>query len=385
MNAHASASPRFSDGELALRRVAVREAMESHGLAGLLLYGAPGLEHEVSYLTGYPVTREALLLFPATGEPLLLVEYFNHVPYARRVARDCDVRWGGDDLAATAAGALQALGLAGARLGFAGPLPARHYLALQRALPQATLLDFAAPLRAMRLVKSAEELAMIRQGAMLTDRAVAALERRARPGVSEHELIEAIESAYTPLGGQTGIHYLATTPMARPTVCVPAQRPTDRRLEAGDVLLCELTAQYHGYPGQILRTFTIATEPTPAYQRMYDLAIEVFDAIAATLRAGATAEDVLDAAERIHAASYTICDDLLHGLGGGYLPPILRTRQTGASVQPFTFAANMTVVIQPNITTPDGLSGVQVGELVRVTPDGVERLHSYPMRFTRCG
>lgn len=377
--------PAFSGGEFARRRATLREAMDGQGVAALLLYGAPGLDNEVNWLTGYPVTREALLLFPARGEPLLLVEYFNHVPYARRVARECAVRWGGDDLAATAAEALQSLGLASARLGFAGPLVTRHYVAIQRALPQVTLLDFAATMRDFRLVKSDEELAVIRHAAGLTDRAVAALQRSAQVGVSEHELIAAIESAYTPLGGQTGIHYLATTPMERPTVCVPAQRPSDRRLEAGDVLLCELSAQHYGYPGQILRTFTIGAEPTPDYQRMYDLAVEVFDAIAARLRAGATAGDVLDEAERIHAAGYTICDDLLHGLGGGYLPPVLRTRQTGAPARPFTFAANMTVVIQPNITTPDGISGVQVGELVRVTEDGIERLHHFPMGFTRCG
>jgi Xaa-Pro aminopeptidase len=119
---------------------------------------------------------------------------------------------------------------------------------------------------------------------------------------------------------------------------------------------------------------------------MYDLAVEVFDAIAATLHAGATSDAVVDAAEAIHAAGYTIYDDLLHGLGGGYLPPILRTRQTSATPHaPFTFAENMTVVIQPNVITPDEQSGVQVGELVRVTRTGIERLHAYPMRFTRCG
>ncbi len=378
--------PRFSDAEFAQRRARIRALMAERGVEALLLYGAPGLDNEVNYLSGFLVAREALLLFPATGDPLLLVQYYNHVPTARRMAQQCDVRWGGDDIATTAADAAQALGLAHARLGYAGPLSARHYLALQRALPQASLVDCSPALRQLRLVKSAEELAFLRRGAQLTDRAAYALEREARPGMTEHELIALIEGAYVGKGGQTGIHYLATTPMAHPAACVPAQRPITRRIAAGDALIFEISAQYHGYPGQLLRTFSIAAEPTPAYQRMYDLAVAVFDAIAATLRAGATSDAVLDAAERIHAAGYTIYDDLLHGLGGGYLPPILRTRQTSApSAAPFTFAENMTVVIQPNVITPDEQSGVQVGELVRVTHDGIERLHSYPLRFTRCG
>lgn len=378
--------PSFSDAEFARRRAATRAIMADQGVEALLLYGMAGLDNEVSYLSNFLVSREALLLFPASGEPLLLVEYYNHVPAARRVAHQCETRWGGDDLATTTAEAVRALGLASVRLGFAGPLPARQYLALQRALPQATLVDCSAALRQLRLVKSDEELAFLRRGAALTDRAAAALEREARPGMSEHELIALIESAYVGQGGQTGIHYLATTPMAHPAACVPAQRPSNRRIGAGDALTFEISAQYHGYPGQLLRTFTIAAEPTPAYQRMYDLAVEVFERIAATLRAGATGDAVLDIAESIHAAGYTIYDDLLHGLGGGYLPPILRTRRTSATpAAPFTFAENMTVVIQPNVISPDEQSGVQVGELVRVTRDGIERLHTYPLRFTRCG
>ncbi len=381
--------PHFSAAEFARRRSVARGLMADQGIEALLLYGSLGLDNEVSYLSNFLVTREALLLFladEAATEPLLLVEYYNHLPAARRVAHQCEVRWGGEDIAVTAAAAARALGLASARLGYAGPLPARQYLAVQRELPQATLVDFAAPLRQLRLVKSAEELAFLRRGAELTDRAALALEREARPGMTEHELIALIEGAYVGQGGQTGIHYLATTPMAQPTACVPAQRPSNRRIAAGDALLFEISAQSHGYPGQLLRTFSVAAEPTPAYQRMYALAVEVFERIATTLRAGATSDAVLDAAERIHAAGYTICDDLLHGLGGGYLPPILRTRQTSATPPaPFTFAENMTVVIQPNVITPDEQSGVQVGELVRVTRDGIERLHSYPMRFTRCG
>ena len=45
-------------------------------------------------------------------------------------------------------------------------------------------------------------------------------------------------------------------------------------------------------------------------------------------------------------------------------------------VPDFTFAAGMTVVVQPNVVTPDETAGVQTGELMLVTEDGAERLHS---------
>jgi hypothetical protein len=43
----------------------------------------------------------------------------------------------------------------------------------------------------------------------------------------------------------------------------------------------------------------------------------------------------------------------------------------------------MTVVVQPNVVTPDHKAGVQVGELVRVTGDGFERLHTTARGFFR--
>lgn len=378
--------PAFSDAEYVRRDAAAHAVMRASDVGALVLYGTSGLDAEVQYLSGFRVTREAILVYPLDGPPAIYVEYFNHTPHARRIITRADVRWGGDDLAATVAADLRARGLAAARLGYAGMLPVQRYLRLRQALPQVELVDLSADLRRPRLVKSDEELAFLREGARLTDRAAVALAEQARPGLTEHDLIAIIEGAYLSAGGQTGIHYLASTPMAAPERCVPAQQPSERVIQVGDALITELSAQYHGYSGQILRPYTIGAAPTPAYQRMYDVAVKAFERIAGVLKAGASTEDTLDAAELIHAAGYTICDDLLHGYGGGYLPPVLRTRRTSAAPPPpFTFEENMTVVIQPNVITEDERSGVQVGELVRITREGVERMHTYPMRFTRCG
>ena len=65
-----------------------------------------------------------------------------------------------------------------------------------------------------------------------------------------------------------------------------------------------------------------------------------------------------------------------------------QTRRTARSPLPesFVFRENMVVVIQPNLVTGTrAMMGLQVGETVRVTREGTERLHRYPMRFVRCG
>jgi hypothetical protein len=71
--------------------------MDREGLAALLMYGTTVAHSEVQFLADFRVTREAMLTFPREGEPTLFVQFFNHVPNARRVARVEDVRWGGLD------------------------------------------------------------------------------------------------------------------------------------------------------------------------------------------------------------------------------------------------------------------------------------------------
>ena len=47
------------------------------------------------------------------------------------------------------------------------------------------------------------------------------------------------------------------------------------------------------------------------------------------------------------------------------------------------FRSGMTVVVQPNVITPDERSGVQTGALVAITDDGVEELHRAPRGMWR--
>jgi Xaa-Pro aminopeptidase len=174
--------------------------------------------------------------------------------------------------------------------------------------------------------------------------------------------------------------------MTAPDCQVPAQFPSTRRIEAGDILFTEISALFWDYSGQVLRSFAVACEPTPLYRDLHETAMRAFDAIAGSLRAGATPEQIVAASSVIEEAGFTTCDDLLHGYGGGYLPPILGSCSRPAGPLPeMTFAAGMTVVIQPNVVTRDGKAGVQTGELVLVTETGVERLHQVPRGFLRAG
>lgn len=368
--------PRFSDEEMAARAARLDALLAEHGAEHALVYGANRFGSAVAWLTGWPVTREALVVHTRGERDLLLVNFYNHVPNARRIATAAEVEWAGESVIETALAELRRRGAAGRPIAAIGPFGHGFFAALDAFADRA--IDLSREYTRLRLVKSPEEIAWTRKAAALTDDGVRELRRGAVPGASEYELGDAVERGYVPLGGTTHIHYFGTTPMAEPGICVPAQWPADRALAAGDALTCEVSASWWGYTGQLLRTFTVAAEPTPLYRELHEAADAAFDAIVARLRPGATAAELVDAAGVIEDAGFTTRDDLVHGFVGGYLPPILGSAsRTLIAIPEFTFSPGLMVVVQPNVVTRDETAGVQTGELVLVTDEGAESLHSF--------
>jgi Xaa-Pro dipeptidase len=378
----------FSAAEWERRRRTVDQFCADRHLDALIVYGTSANarqgQAQVHFLTGFLGHQDAFVVWAPGRDPTLFVQYFNHVPHAQHVAR-ADVRWGGSRSVDAVADALAALPTT-LRVGLVGPLP---YLEHQRLIGRSgdrTFVDATADFLRLRLVKSEEELEWMSRAAAVTDQALAALLRAAVPGATELELQAEAVAAAIRAGGQPHFLYLSSTPMANPDRMVPQQELTDRRLQAGDAIILELSAAYTAYSGQVLRTVTVEAELTETYRRLHDVAWQAFHAVACTIAPGVSAAAVVEAASIIEAQGLTSCDDLVHGYGGGYLPPILRTPGTSHGPVPdFLFERNMTLVIQPNVVTTDHRAGVQVGELVRVTGDGVVSLHRVPERLLRGG
>ena len=379
--------PRFSQAEYRRRYELVRAWMTDADLEVLVVYANTYGGDNIRWLTGFAPRHDTYLIWPLAGEPVLLTQLFNHVPNARRVSVIPDVRWGGPDSGVSVIGVLQERDAGHGRVGLVGRVPYQDYLTLSTRLPDASWVNAGKGYRALRLVKSREELEWLHRGAAYTDAAMAALAEAAAPGRSEHELVAAIESAYIWAGGEHGIHFLSTTPMDASQSYVPAQTQTARRLQPGDVIISELSAGVGGYAGQIHRPLAVGRDPTPLYQHLYAVALEAYQRIVDVLCPGATVGDVLDAADYVEAQGLTVCDDLLHGYGMGYLPPVLRTRATAHSRQPpddFVFEENMAIVVQPNVYDPESGAGLQVGNLLVITGNGAESLQAYPMEFKVC-
>jgi len=389
----------FTPAEMARRWDLARRLMDRHDLRALLLFGNSGVNRHnqanVFWLSNHLDLHHCYLLAPRDEaiEPALYTGLGNHVPDARRIAQIPVVEWGGHDPAATVAERLRATGITRGRLGIVGVnatfgmgMPWQHHATLRRALPDLEPVDVTADLAGLRAVKSEEELGWLRRAADYTDRAVEALRAEVKPGIPEYALLGIVEGAYRSDGGLPHITFLRSMPMAEPNGCVPAQNPSGRLLGEGDVIITEISASWWGYSGQIHRPVFVRAEPTPAWQRLFDAALDAYRGIVEALRPGACEADVIRAASVIGERGYAIYDDLVHGYGVDIHPPVIDrsccrywpwdpARPAPAGRR---FQRNMAVVVQPNPITPDERMGLQLGALTVVTDAGAQALHRVP-------
>jgi Xaa-Pro dipeptidase len=371
--------PRFSDAEYARRHQALNDVMNKHDVDHLLVVTDHRIGNAPQWVTGWPGTVEAYVIFKPGEQMVMHMEWLNHFPLARRIAKGVDVRWGEHKGIALTIDELKRRGAK--RVGLIGPLVYPKVKSLEQHF-QMVLLD--ADYVRLRMIKSQEEIDWLKIGASFSDRGFENLLNKIRPGMTERELGALVEEPYVAQGGTTMIHYIAVTSMADPQLCVPPQFHSTRKVQSGDVVFCELSAFFWDYAGQVLRTFTVGDEPTPLFKKLHETAEAAFDSVTAVVRHGATMQEILDATSVIEERGFTIYDDLVHGFGGGYFQPIIGCKSRPAGPLPqMTLEENMTVVVQPNVVTPDHKAGVQVGELIRVTKTGFERLHAAPRGFFR--
>ncbi len=392
-------SDRFSPAEMARRWGLARDLMDRLDLAALVVFGNSGVNRHnqanAFWLTNHLDLHHCYLAAPRDEsiEPALYTGLANHVPNARRVSDVPVIEWGGYDPAATVAERLQKAGITAGRLGLVGVnatfgmgMPYRHHATLREALPELEMVDATAEFASLRRVKSGEEIEWLRRAAVFTDRTIEALREEVRPGLPEYALLGIIEGSYRSDGGLPHIAFLRSMPMAEPNGCLPAQDPSGRLIEEGDVIITEISASYWGYSGQIHRPVFVRREPTPEWQRMFDTALDAYRRMAAAMRPGATERDVIRAASVIGERGYDVYDDLVHGYGVDIHPPVIDRScarwwpwdESNPVPEGRSFERNMAVVIQPNPITPDERMGLQLGALTVVTDAGAESLHRIP-------
>ncbi|MCX7861138.1 MAG: M24 family metallopeptidase, partial [Chloroflexus sp.] len=218
------------------------------GWAGAALMPATNL----AYLTGlrfHPGKRLTLLLLPASGAPPVMVvpqleleRVRATAPFAMRYFAWSDAE---GPLRALAAGMETAFGTGAP----AKPLAVEHTVmrvmelrALETVTPGVRTGDLDPLLSELRMVKDAEELALMERAVTIVEQALHAFIAQVRPGLSERALSRMLSDAIMAAGadGESFANMVASGPNA----ANPHHENSDRLLQPGDLVIIDCGAVY---------------------------------------------------------------------------------------------------------------------------------------------
>lgn len=173
-------------------------------------------------------------------------------------------------------------------------------LAQLRAAPKkgwkapAQLHDTRPLLAELRLIKSDEELAVMRRAAELSAAAHCRAMRICRPGMYEYQLAAEIHHEFA-MNGASGPSY-GTIVGGGDNGCILHYTENSDVLKDGDLVLIDAGAEVAGYAGDITRTFPVNGRFSDAQRALYEVVLAAELAAIATIKPGSTVEAMSQAA-----------------------------------------------------------------------------------------
>ena len=209
-------------------------------------------------------------------------------------------------------------------------------------------------------IKSAEEIALMRRAAAITDDVYEYILGIVSEGVTETALADAIYSKTVELGA-SGVSFDTIVAFGE-SGAEPHHVPTDKRLQEGMLVTIDMGAVVEGLCSDFTRTFAFG-DIDEEQRRVYDTVYEA-QKLALSAVADGTACRAADAAARDHIARCGYGGFYIHGTGHGvgteiHEPPTLNAKSEE------TLAAGQVVTVEPGIYLP-GRMGVRIEDMVLV-------------------
>jgi Xaa-Pro aminopeptidase len=224
----------------------------------------------------------------------------------------------------------------------------------------------------VRMVKTADELAIIEEACAIGDSVTQRALEETRAGRREIVIAgDAMQTLFY-LGGEMA-HVITPYVASGEHMSPPHRICTDKIVRNGDLCFIDIGAMWNGYFADIGRT-TVVGRPTAMQRRIYRAVYEGLMAGVEQMRPGRTNQDVADAV--IAKVAQHGFDDRLfslfigHGIGmGANEPPYIGETMPGATI--VELKPGMVFAVEPLVWVPDepGGGGVRIEDMVLVTED----------------
>ena len=250
---------------------------------------------------------------------------------------------------------------------------ARLKAALPAKLRRSFLRPLAAPLvEPMRLVKDADELALMSQAALAGCKLFEHMLGFIRPGLRELDVAAELEHQARLLGAE-GMSF-ETIVASGQRSALPHGRATAARLPRKGFLTLDFGIILGGYCSDMTRTVHLG-KPGQKERAAYEAVLEAQEAGVQAVRAGAVCSDVDEAARGVLRRA-GLAEAFSHSTGHGVGLEIHESPRIGAG-QKNRLQAGMVITIEPGIYLP-GEFGIRIEDMVAVTRAGGQVLTPAP-------
>ncbi|NJF24395.1 Xaa-Pro peptidase family protein [Thermococcus sp. Bubb.Bath] len=223
-------------------------------------------------------------------------------------------------------------------------------------------------IKELRMVKSPEEIEVIRQACRIADLAMETAIEEVREGVKEREVAAKMEYVMKMNGAEKVAFDTIVASGWRSAL--PHGIASDKVIEKGDLVVIDEGALFNHYHSDMTRTVVVGS-PNEKQREIYEIVLEAQKKGVESARPGITAKDV-DTAARNVIAEYGYGDYFIHSTGHGVGLEI--HEWPGVSQYDETvLKPGMVITVEPGIYIPK-FGGVRIEDTIVITENGAERL-----------
>jgi Xaa-Pro aminopeptidase len=246
---------------------------------------------------------------------------------------------------------------------------------LKKTLKNVRFVPVPAEVSGLGIIKSARELASMREAARIGDRALRRFLTTLRSGVSERAAAGALDRLCSTLGSERPA--FDTIVLFGACSSLPHGRPGGRKLKKGDFVLVDFGCTVNGLCSDMTRT-AVYGRASPRQRALYAAVACAQAAGRLSARPGMKAS-ALDAAARQIIAAAGYGEAFGHGLGHGVGRRIHEAPRI-ASTSTEKLRAGSVITIEPGVYLP-GRGGVRIEDMVVITKNGCRCLTNFPRKL----
>jgi Xaa-Pro aminopeptidase len=262
---------------------------------------------------------------------------------------------------------------------------------LKAAAPSAAVKDLDPVLDELRTIKSAREIAVIREATRITGLAIMEAMRDAAPGMKEYELQADAEFVFKK-GGAYGPSYFALIATG-PNTYYSHYHKNTATLKDGDLVQFDYAPDFKYYQSDVTRVFPANGRFTPRQREFYTIYLKLYQSLMTSIRPHASAAEIIkDAVVKMDAimTSFQFTDLKIKTAATafvqGYRGRMANARSLGHSVgmevhdvggAPATYEPGMIFTIEPAMQIEDEHLGLRLEDMILITATGYDNMSAF--------